>query len=183
MSNLLPKNYTIPNFPFLSQRDNYYNPSGSCNVSAIAMCLKHRGIRGDGSYPQLEDQLYARCNNRGYSRHSPQGLKQLAESYPNICDDFTEFGTFDDVRKALATDIGCVIHGYFTKFGHIIVVKGYDERGLIVNDPWGEWNAWGYDHSVSGENLHYSYNLISRLCSPESIGNPSHIWLHKIGQR
>lgn len=182
MSQLL-KTYAISNFPFRSQRDNFFNPSGACNVTAVGMCLLKEGIRGDGSYQQLEDQLYARCTDRGYSRHSPQGLKELAESYPNICDDFTELGTFDDIRQALSEDIGCVIHGYFTRFGHIVAVKGYDERGLIVNDPWGEWNAWGYDHSVTGENLHYSYNLISRLCSPESIASPSHIWLHRISRK
>jgi len=178
-----PKSFTIPNFPFLSQRDNYFNPSGACNVTSVAMCLLNAGIRGDGSYEQLEDQLYARCTDRGYSRHSPQGLKQLAESYPNIRNNFTDCGTFDDIREALTEGIGCVLHGYFTRFGHIIAVKGYDERGLIVNDPWGEWNAWGYDHSVTGEDLHYSFNLIARLCSPESIGNPSHLWLHRIGQK
>jgi hypothetical protein len=179
----LPKAYIIPDFPFASQRDNFYNPSGACNVTCIGMCLKHKGIRGDGSYPQLEDQLYARSTHRGYSRHSPEGLKQLAESYPGICNNFTESGSFNDIKEALSENIGCVLHGYFTRFGHIVVAKGWDQKGLIINDPWGEWNAWGYDHSVTGENLHYSYNLIARVCSPESIANPSHIWLHRISNK
>jgi uncharacterized protein YvpB len=172
----------LKNFPYFSQRDNQFNPSGSCNVTSIAMSLYFLGVRGDTSYPQLEDQLYTRCTAKGWSRHDPCGLKQLVESYPNCKDDLTTNGTLRDIRDAIDKGIPCVLHGYFTRFGHIVVVKGYDnhDRSFIVNDPYGEWNDWGYDTSVSGEGLHYSASLISRLCSPESIANPSNIWLHRI---
>jgi uncharacterized protein YvpB len=172
----------IPNFPYRSQTDNYYNPEGSCNVTSIAMCLLHHGIRGSGQYLQLEDECYARCLNRGWSRHEANGLVRLAESYPGIKDDFIPNAGFDDIRRAIDSGIPCVIHGYFTRFGHIIVVKGYDNHGLIVNDPWGEWYSSGYDTSVSGEGLHYSNGLIARVCSPESERNPRDIWLHKISK-
>lgn len=168
------------NFPYRSQRDNYYNPSGSCNVTSVAMCLFWLGIRGNGEYVQLEDECYARCLDRGWSRHEAVGLQNLAESYPGIKDDFISNGTLDDIRSAIDAGIPCVLHGYFTRFGHIIVAKGYDEDGLLVNDPWGEWHRSGYDTSVSGEGLHYSNHLIASKCSPESEQNPRDIWLHRI---
>lgn len=178
----IPEAYTIPNFPFDSQRDNEENPDGACNVTSIAMCLLNTKIVGDGSRRQLADQLYDRCTRNGWSRHEALSLKRLAESYPGIYDDYTDCGTINDIKLAIANGYGCVLHGYFTRYGHIIVGKGYDKRGLRVNDPWGEWYPGGYDHSATGEDLHYSWNLIARLCSEESIGNPSNIWLHRIGR-
>ena len=172
----------LHDFPHKSQLDNQFNPYGSCNVTSMAMGLWWLGIRGDGSYEQLEDQMYRRCLDRGWSRHSPQDLKLLAESYPNIKDDFTDRGTFEDIKQALTSNCPVVLHGYFTRFGHIITAKGFDDYGLIVNDPNGEWFEGGYDTSVSGENLAYSWGLIARKCSPESVGNPQHIWMHKLSR-
>lgn len=153
------------------------------------MCLAFGGIKGDGSYPQLEDQLYQRCLNRGWSRHDPQGLKLLAESY-GFTDDLTTRGTIEDIKQAIDEGKPCVLHGYFTRFGHIVAVKGYDTKGLIVNDPWGEMmfdfsnpEARWYNNKVSGEGLCYSYRMIAMLCSPESVGKPRDIWLHRIYKR
>lgn len=173
---------TLPNFPYFSQRDNALNASGACNVTALSMCLYFFGVRGDGSYPQLEDQVYARCEKNGWSRHDPYGLKAVAESYPGVLDHLTTEGTFADIKKAIDVGLPCILHGYFTRFGHIIAVKGYDDTGLIVNDSWGEWFESGYVNK-RGEGLHYSYGMIARLCSPESAANPRNLWLHRISRK
>lgn len=172
----------IKDFPYFSQRDNHLNPSGACNVTSLAMCLYWLGIRGDKTYPQLEDQLYDRCEKRGWSRHDPMGLKPLVESY-GLKDNFTCSGTLKDIRDAIDNDIPCVLHGYFTRFGHLIVVKGYTDNAFVVCDPWGEYFESGYDTSVSGDSLKYSVALISRVCSPESVSNPKDIWLHRISKK
>lgn len=167
------------NVPYFSQLDNEFNPTGSCNVTSIAMCLKYLGIKGDGSYGQIEDQLYAHCEIVGWSRHDPYDLKKLAESYPGIRDNLTQTGTLNDIRTAIDKGHPCVVHGYFTRFGHIVVICGYDDQGFIVNDPYGEWCEAGYDTQACGKALHYSSGLIARVCSPESIDNPQNIWLHR----
>jgi len=175
------------NIPYLSQRDNKYNPSGSCNVTSFAMILNYYGIKGDKSQAQIEDQLYAKCGAMNLSRHDPLDLKYLVETLyngqmgkPVIKDNFTTAGTLKDIRDSLDKEIPCIVHGYFTRFGHIIVIRGYDDKGFFVNDPWGEYWDSGYDTTVSGENLHYSNGLITRVCSPESINAPRDIWLHRI---
>lgn len=165
--------------PCHSQLNNKYNPTGSCNVTSVAMCLNYWGIQSSSDY-QLEDELYVEMVRRGLSRHDPWDLKEIAETYEGITDDFTPNGTFDNLFAALDSGYPCILHGYFTRFGHIIVVTGYDDKGFWVHDPYGEWHSWGYDTNVSGCDLHYSYDLIGRTCSPETVDNPRNIWLHVV---
>lgn len=176
----------LKNFPYFSQLDNRNNPHGSCNVTSVAMCLAYFGIKGDGSQPQLEDQMYKRCIDRGWSRHSPYGLKALVESY-GFVDDFTEKGTLADIRKAIDENKPCIVHGYFTRSGHIVTICGYDDQGFIVNDPYGEaffdGKSYYYDTNRSGKQLHYSTKMISVLCSPESVSKPNNIFLHRISKK
>lgn len=170
--------------PYKSQRDNKYNPSGSCNVTSIAMCLEYFGARSTDPQTQLEDELYGLCQSAGLSRHDPNDLAYMVNRYYQkyATDTFVSDGSVDDIKKAIDNDSPVVIHGYFTRSGHIIVIKGYDDKGFIVNDPWGEYYAEGYDTSVSGEGLHYSYGLIARTCSPESEQNPTNFWIHTISK-
>lgn len=163
--------------PYLSQRDNFYNPSGSCNVTSIAMCLQHLGVeRRDTRYRQFEDELYRYCLDKGYSRHSPHDLARVVRDYGRK-DEFTDWGTIERCQNHLRGGNPCVIHGYFTSFGHIIVLVGFDEKGFIVHDPYGEWYPSGYDTRVSGANLHYSYNLIRNTCIPDG-----QFWVHYISR-
>ena len=182
------------NVPYLSQNDNSINPSGACNVTSIAMCLKYFGIVGDGSRPQLEDQVYQRSLSLGVSRHTPEGIKAIVESYPGMVDIMTRTGSLNDIKKAIDNGQPCIVHGYFTGFGHIIVIRGYDDNGFFVNDPYGEWYSPGVYHFSSGENLHYSKLLIATHCNLWSQGqaidaynsrdistlNLREIWLHQI---
>jgi putative chitinase len=188
----------LPDFPYFSQHDNENNPGGSCNVTSMAMGLYYLGIRGDDSYPQLEDQLYDRCEQRGLSRHDALSLKALVETYPGCKDDYTSNGSLADIRKAIDEGKPCVVHGYFTGFGHIVAVKGYDDKGFIVNDPWGEFHWDGYDRDASGEGLHYSSQLMGLCLNAFSLSEAlearespalsaqyqakSEIWLHRLSR-
>ncbi len=167
--------------PYLSQNDNVIDPYETCNVTCVAMCLRFYGVKGDGS-GQLEDQLMKTIRRKSLNRGNPEHLKQLVDEYPNfnLSDEFTFNGSFKKIRDSIDQGYPVIIHGMFTPPGHIIVVKGYDDNGFIVNDPHGEYFSWGYDRSKSGDGLHYSYSLIAKVCSPESMNNPSNIWMHSI---
>jgi len=170
----------LKNFPWFSQLDNKRNPYGSCNVTSVAMCLYYFGIRGnkDG---QLEDQAYKRMADKGWDHGDPYRMRDLVESYG--CEDrFVQNGTLQQIRDAIDKGLPCIVHGFFTRVGHIVAIKGYDDRGFIVNDPYGEYFANGYDTQATGESLRYSIGLISRLCSPESTGQPQDIWLHTLSR-
>lgn len=165
-------NLKVPHF---SQLDNKINPTGSCNVTSVAMVLSFLGIKGNGN-GQLEDQLYQRMEGLGLSRHSPQDLAAFINSEYGkygIKDTFNPRATRQQIKQHLAKGNPVFVHGYFTDFGHILVVRGYDDgaytgRGaFIVNDPYGEYYESGYDTKVSGENQYYSYALFDKLVAPD----------------
>ena len=164
------------NVPYKSQLDNWYNPTGSCNVTSIAMCLQFLGLPRRDNIGQYEDELYEYAIYRGLSRHNPYDLAKIVRDYGGK-DNFRENATIDEVKAWLVGGNPAVIHGYFTSFGHIIVVVGYNESGFLVHDPYGEWFASGYRTDLSGQYKTYSYNLIRRVCIPDGS-----FWVHFISK-
>lgn len=163
--------------PYKSQLDNQENPTGSCNVTSLAMCLEFLGAKRKTTAGQFEDELYRFAQDKGLSRHDPHDLAIIVESY-GLRDDFRTDATIEQVQDWLADGKPIVIHGYFTSFGHIVVLTGFDERGFIVNDPYGEWTANGYRTDLSGKNVNYSYNMIRTLCIPDGS-----FWVHFISKK
>ncbi|MCT7975896.1 C39 family peptidase [Laspinema olomoucense] len=167
--------------PYKCQRDNAYNPDGSCNVTSIAMCLEYLKIPRKHSQGQFEDELYQYALDQGLSRHDGEHLAQIVRDY-GAKDNFITTATIEQVKDWLCDGNPVVIHGYFTyPSGHIIVGVGYDSKGFIVHDPYGEWFAQGYDrndpygHNEKGKFLHYSYGLIKDTCIPDG-----HFYVHFI---
>lgn len=173
----LPTTKTL-NIPHKSQLDNALNPSGACNVTSYAMVMAYLQVKRRTTTGQLEDELYAYMERNNLSRWDPEDLATMGRAY-GLKVDFTMRAKLADIRKAIAEGRPCIIHGYFTSFGHIIVVRGYDPNGFFVNDPYGEWFASGYRNDRSGANLYYSNALIQSKCSPEGA---DYIWLHRLAK-
>jgi GH24 family phage-related lysozyme (muramidase)/uncharacterized protein YvpB len=173
-----PSDKVLLPVPYLSQRDNSENPNGACNVTCFAMMMGYFGISDRTNAPQLEDELYRYMEANGLSRHNPIDLRNMARDY-GLIDDFESKATIERVKKHLSSGRPVVIHGYFTSFGHIIAVIGYDEKGFIVHDPYGEWASSGYrrndpnGNNAKGKQLHYSYGLIERTCLTDN-----QFWVH-----
>lgn len=167
-------NVTKLNVPYFSQLNNLRNPYGSCNVTAIAMCLAYFGVKSNNPQQQLEDELYEYMTDHGLDRHVPEDLATVVHRYGHK-DNFSRTANIQEAIAHLQAGSPCVIHGWFTDSGHIVTVVGCDDKGLYVHDPYGEYFRHGYDNSVSGCNLHYSYGLIRRLCMDDGF-----LWLHRI---
>ncbi|MBE9033080.1 C39 family peptidase [filamentous cyanobacterium LEGE 11480] len=165
------------NVPYKSQMDNWLNPSGACNVTCFAMVMSYFKVRRWGT-GQLEDELYRYMERKGLSRHEPGTLAQMSRHY-GLRNNLTLRGSLYDIRKAIAEGRPCIIHGYFTSFGHIVVIRGYNKNGFYVNDPFGEWTRYGYRKGVNGSRLFYSNELIQSKCSPEG---KNYMWLHRLSR-
>lgn len=183
--------------PYYSQLNNAHDPYGSCNVTSLAMCLAYLQIPHP-SYLQFEDYLYQRAVNRGWNRFTPEGLRNLAESFPEVQDDLTREGKLQDIRDAIDQDQPCIVHGFFTEPGHIVVICGYTDQGFIVNDPYGEPRGLqGYNTNASGRLLHFSSGLVAAACDSWCIGEARQrypmaseeaekvdsIWLHRLSKK
>lgn len=171
-----PKEYRLK-IPYKSQLDNQENPHGSCNVTCLVMCMEFLKAKRRKTAGQFEDELYNYALDNGLSRHSPHDLAKIVEDY-GCRDDFRTDATIDQVKAWLFAGNPIVTHGWLSASGHLIVLAGYDEKGFLCHDPYGEWNNWGYDTSVSGEYVHYSYDLIRRTCMADG-----QFWIHFISKK
>ena len=175
--------FVIPNAAYKSQLDNANNPTGSCNVTSMIMAMCTGGLpRTIPNGKQTEDALYEFLIQQGYSRHAPYDLSRGANEFRKrffpeleIWSELDVNARWSKIKTHLDKNRPVVIHGYFTGFGHIVCIVGYDGSNWIVNDPYGEWNSWGYNCNVSGEQLKYSHNLMEGVCGPDGT-----MWAHFI---
>lgn len=175
---LYPTNFCL-DVPYLDQLENADSPFGTCNVTSVAMCLLFLGVPQKTTM-RFPDELDAYCTNYGLDRHNPDDLVRLTGYYGSV-DRFTRSATEQQVKEHLLTRHPCITHTWLTKSGHIIVIRGFDQTGFFVNDPYGEYFEDGYDtndasNECKGKKLHYSYDLFRRL-----IDTGGEFWVHFIG--
>jgi Peptidase_C39 like family len=168
--------------PYKSQLDNNQEPTGTCNITCLAMCLEFLKVSRRSSSGQFEDELYEYALDHGLDRHAPQDLAKIVQDY-GANDAFDYHATVKNVKSWLSAGNPAVTHGWFTRSGHIVALVGYDDTGFIVHDPNGEWSSSGYIRNDSSNNhergkfQHYSYNLIERTCAADG-----EFWVHFISK-
>ena len=168
--------------PYFSQLDSKRDPHRVCNVTAIAMVMAFNGIVGDGSRWYLPDQVDIWLASKNLSRYVHANLDKALE-WKGIQSTFTTAGTIKMAQECLDKGQPVVFSGYFSRSGHLVVFTGYDDKGFIVHDPYGEAfrgrrnprTGWRHSHdtSKSGKNLHYSYGFILDVA-----GGDGKLWLH-----
>ena len=164
--------------PYLNQYDNQLSPSATCQNTSIAMVLKYYGWSG---YPDTITSEWGR-----HYAQSPVGLSQLISRYGatlNIKSIPHTNGNINQLKSILDKGFPVVIHGYFTRSGHVVVVTGYNADGYYVNDPAGEWNQrfmGGYHGSYDGKNVFYNKRSFEAAISTSDGYSYLPIWLHEI---
>ncbi|NJR24983.1 MAG: hypothetical protein HC786_23885 [Richelia sp. CSU_2_1] len=150
--------------PFKSQLDNAFNPTGACNATSLAMALEFLGVKHSGS-GQFEDAIYQDLLASGVHPGTASAMVAIVEKYGKK-DRHSETATDDEIRKHLDKGKPVVIHGDFTRSGHIVCVIGYNPKGFLVNDPYGKFlgKLGSYDNNASGAgNLHEYATVVANF--------------------
>lgn len=169
--------------PYFYQYDNVYSPSATCQNTSIAMVLQYLGVS------VTPDEITARY---GKDRaQSPEGLAELFNIYADNAQTakriyMTRSGTLQGLREELDRGEPVIIHGFFTGYGHVLVVTGYDANGYYVNDPAGSWSEvfkGGYngprDSSV-GHNIYYRRAPFEAAVATSDGYTPYALWYHAL---
>ena len=178
---------TLLDVPYFSQRDNMNVPSGTCNVTSLAMTLAFHGIRPKNPTEQLEDELFERLlapDGRAYFEKAfpwakEQGLNPrnihgmllwLAGKY-GFKNGFTWNATLTQLDEHLRNHGPVIVSGKFTSGGHIVTLIGFTHTwDFIINDPWGNWNA-GYHQDHDGKRVIYNLEDMAAILNGKPVGD------------
>lgn len=124
--------------PYFYQYDNSLYPGSSCQNTSVAMVLAHLGWSG------RPDDI-TREWGKDYAQ-SPDGLNRMFNTIANehwLAGALwtTTSGALEEFRSAARDGNVIIVHGYFTGYGHVLVVTGFDGEYYTVNDPAGEWSG------------------------------------------
>ena len=123
---------SIQTLPYYNQ---YYNENkgwATCQNTSVAMVLSYYE---SSIHP---DTIY-RDWGKDYAQ-SPSGLNAVYSSYATRSNIITYTNASpEELKAALSSGYVAIVHGYFTGFGHVLVVRGYENGRYYVNDPAGKW--------------------------------------------
>lgn len=132
--------------PYYNQYDNVNYGWATCQNTSIAMVLSY-----------YENTIHPDTIFRKWGKdiaQSPSGLNLVYSDYSTKSSIRTYTNaTPEDLRNFLSRGFTAIVHGYFTQYGHVIVVKRFDGQYYYVNDPAGQWKECfkcGYDGSYNG---------------------------------
>ncbi len=158
--------------PYFSQLANRQSSASSSSCTSLAMAIAYLDAKARQPAEQLADELQEWLEVRGLSRHNPFDLVKAAEAC-GCKDTFKTDATIESVKEWLSRGNPAIVHGTFTESGHVICLIGYNATGFIVHDPYGKYSESGYDVSVSGAELIYSYEAIEKTCLSDG-----EFWVH-----
>ncbi len=150
--------------PFFSQLDPSDGPEGwrQCQTSSIAMALAYLGVRGIA-----DDTDYLAIVRRIGDTTAAETHRRALASL-KVPTTFRQNMGVDDAKACLLRRrpvvIGLLHRGPVTRpsgGGHYIILTGFDARGWLVHDPYGELDLaageWVRTGNGSGRGQHYSF--------------------------
>ncbi len=173
----------LPDVPYFYQYANTLHPSASCQNTVIAMVLASRGWRGS---PDVITEYWG----KDYAQ-TPAGFSDLLNQEAaywglDIRSTARTNATFADLHALLDRGIPVPVHGYFTRYGHVLLVLGYDAGGYWVNDPAGTWGGTfmsGYPYGwepTAGDGIYYPKAAFEAAIGTSNGSSPLPLWLHEL---
>ena len=169
--------------PYFYQYANQYAPGATCQNTSIAMLLTNFGWSG---HPDDIYLLYGKD-----LAQSPAGLEKvfnelaatagLTQRLSKITN-----GTIEGMRALIDQGQPVIVHGFFTGFGHVLVVTGYGNGSYTVNDPAGKWNQqfkggypYGYNASI-GKGIKYPAGKFEQAVSTLNGAGFEPLWYYEV---
>ncbi len=163
---------------FFSQRDNETNDGrrnwrNTCSVTGQAIIFKYMGIKQFNPEKKYPDELYdyLKLKGKGYGALTDN----IVENTSILLSEYETSKNYKDIkgqntkkwREMIKNEIDSgrpvLVGGYTTSSGHIMVINGYNEKGFILHDPYGDRNE-GYNRdrdsdkgNRKGKYVNYSY--------------------------
>ena len=172
----------IKTLPYFNQYYNEFYGWATCQNTSIAMVLSfyEKSYYNENIYP---DSIYKQWG-KDYAQ-SPSGLNAVYSSYAHNSRITTYTNASpEDLISALQAGYIAIVHGYFTNYGHVLVVRGYESGRYYVNDPAGKWAECfkcGYN-STNDLNGVTSYSKSSFETAVFTSNGTSYLpgWIHLI---
>ena len=170
--------------PYFFQYNNTLYPGSSCQNTSVAMVLAHLGWRGrpDDITRGWGKDYAQRPHNLSYMFNtisSEEGLSGALQTTTN--------GTLEEFRSALSSGYVVIAHGYFTSYGHVLVVTGYDGTYYTVNDPAGAWRqtfrgGYSWSSASAGHGIKYSKEAFEVAIGTSDGQSHLPLWYHVLRQ-
>ncbi len=175
----------VKDMPYFYQYSNKDNPSGTCQNTCLAMVLKYFSIlEGKTSFAAAitPDALTATWGNK--KAQTVAGLQDLFNQEANknglkVRGTGTTTESLASFREIAKLGKPMIVHGYFTAYGHILVVLGFDGTHYICNDPAGKWSqqyqygGYSTNNNTEGAAIKYGKDAFEKAISPDGM-----VWMH-----
>lgn len=167
--------------PFFAQNDNDpWKPDGmpgysQCNITSHAMLLAYLkpetvAWSATNGFREIESYLQSKFLKYSSNRGDHLAMTQTLANDFSIQSEWRYNGTFSDIKLMIDNKIPVVIGVEYKTSGHILIVTGYDDKGVTVNDPYGERHGstnaysinYGFGSSI-GKGDTYSWDLLDKI--------------------
>lgn len=171
-----------PEVPYFFQYANRLHPGSSCQNTSVAMVLSHLGWLG------VPDDITSTWGkDYAQSPHNLSSMFNTIASSENLSSMLVTdtSGSLDEFRNLASTGNVLIVHGYFTGYGHVLVVTDYDGTHYTVNDPAGVWRGTfkgGYERSgaTDGRGARYNKDSFEAAIGTSDGYSSLPLWYHRL---
>lgn len=186
-SNEIPDDYPesepqteIAGVPYFFQYSNRLYPGSSCQNTSVAMVLAYLGWGG------VPDDITASWGkDYAQSPHNLSSMFNTIASSENLSGSLVTDtnGSLSEFRSLARSGEVLIVHGYFTGYGHVLVVTGFDGVDYIANDPAGAWRGtfkggYGWSSSTEGHSIKYGKRSFESAIGTSDGYSSLPLWYH-----